>query len=160
MQAAADEVNTMHPFIFLSICMPIRQSHRSPVLLCHSQQLRQKLLVIEQARRSRDCQHGHSRLYQLGKKMMCNSHSTGAVALNVLQVLLERPATKSRCHPPMRLVPSRSTLSCIPSFKKAGQDVASVVEDQLNVNILCGFSNGFKVAAGLTEVHSNLCSHH
>lgn len=48
---------------------------------------------------------------------------------------------------------------CVPSLKKTRQDVASIVEDQLYVNVLCGVGNGLKVAAGLTEIHSNLCSH-
>ena len=91
---------------------------------------------------------------------MCNSHCTSAVAFDVLQMLLERPVTKSSRHLFYQACTQQMVRSsCIPSFKKAGQNVASVIEDQLNVNVLCGFSNGFKVAAGLTEIHSNLCSH-
>ena len=91
---------------------------------------------------------------------MSNSHSTGAVALDVLQMLLERPGTKSSCQHLSRLYRQVTKSLCIPSFKKASQDVACIVEDKLNVDVLCGFGNRFKVASGLTEIHSNLCSHH
>ena len=37
-------------------------------------------------------QNGQSWLYQLGEEMVCNGHCAGAVALNVLQMLLKCPA--------------------------------------------------------------------
>lgn len=110
MQAAADEVKTMHPFSFLSICMPMHPSHKCAVLPCDILQLKRNLprtcdtwASMAEQRLSAWPQQG----YQLGKEMMCNSHRTGAVAFNVLQMLLERPATKSSCHPSIKPVPSR-----------------------------------------------------
>ena len=100
---------------------------------------------------------GHSTTYHLAQKMVCNSHSTGAVALDVLQMILQRPALK-RVITCTAFAKQKGNNLCVPSFKKASQHVASIVEDQLYIYVFCGLSNRLKILAGLTEIDSNLRS--
>ena len=50
------------------------------------------------------------------------------------------------------------TLECfyIPLLKEASQDIACITKDQLYINVVCGFSNGTKIASLFAQVYSYL----